>query len=345
MLNRIASVLRPNRRRIALLVPDPHYDRVITRETRARLDSLGEVVRPATTSEALAPLLPGLLAGVDACLTGWGTPPLPISALPPTSRLRLIAHTAGSVRHLIPPEAYARGIQVAHAAPVIADSVAEYTLLLVLEGLRRVAEMDRRMRRALPWGEAGDIYQGDLLSTRHVGIVGAGYVGQRVIRVLKPLAASVSVYDPYLSVADATAMGVKNVPLDRLFAECSIVSVHTPVTQETHNMIGAKQLASLPDGAIFVNTARAWAVDQAAMMVELEKGRIWAALDVFDPEPVPSDSPLLKMENVILTPHVAGRSLTTLRRQGEAMVEEIERWTRGEALRYQVTEAMLPTMA
>ncbi len=110
-------------------------------------------------------------------------------------------------------------------------------------------------------------------------------------------------------------------------------------------MIGARHLAALPDGAIFVNTARGQSVDQDALLAELQRGRIWAALDVFDPEPLPVDSPLRSLENVILTPHVAGRSLTTLRRQGEAMVEEIERWTRGESLQFAVTEKMLATMA
>lgn len=334
-----------SRRRIAVLVPDPHYDRVLTKETRARLEKLGEVVRPATTSEALAPLLAEVMTNADACLTGWGTPALPVDALPANARLRLIAHTAGSVKHLIPPQAYARGIQVSHAAPIIADAVAEFTLLLMLEGLRRVGEMDRRMRRGVSFGEAGDVYQGDLLSSRHVGIVGAGYVGRAVIRVLKPLVASISVYDPYLSAADAAALGVRCLDLEKLFAQTSIVSMHVPPTPETRQMVGARHFAALPDGAVFVNVARGWSVDQDAMLSELQRGRIWAALDVFDPEPPPADSPLLSLENVILTPHVAGRSLTTLRRQGEAMVEEIERWSRGEPPRFAVTESMLATMA
>jgi phosphoglycerate dehydrogenase-like enzyme len=331
--------------RIAVLVPDPHYDRVLSGEARSRLAALGEVVRPATSTRELAPLLPDVLAGADVCLTGWGTPPLPIAALPADARLRLIAHTAGSVRHLIPPEAYARGIQVAHAAAVIADAVAEITLLLMLEGLRRVGEMDRRMKEGMPFAEAGNVYPGDLLHGQRVGLVAAGYVGRRVVRLLAPFAVDLSIYDPYLSDRDAAELDARRVDLEALFAENRIVSVHAPITPETRHMIGASHLALLREGAILINTARSWSVDQAALLAELQRGRIWAALDVFDNEPLPQDSPFRRLTNVVLTPHVAGRSLTTLRTQGEAMVQEIERWCHGESLRFPVTESMLPIMA
>jgi phosphoglycerate dehydrogenase-like enzyme len=110
-------------------------------------------------------------------------------------------------------------------------------------------------------------------------------------------------------------------------------------------MIKAHHLASLPDGAIFVNTSRSHTVDSDALLAELQSGRIQAALDVFDQEPLPADSPLLHLENVILTPHTAGASRQARLRQGAVMVEEIERFFQGEPLRYAVTGDMLATMA
>jgi phosphoglycerate dehydrogenase-like enzyme len=104
-------------------------------------------------------------------------------------------------------------------------------------------------------------------------------------------------------------------------------------------------LASLPDGAIFVNTARSHTVDTDALLVELQSGRIQAALDVFDQEPLPADSPFLRLDNVILTPHVAGASHQARLRQGTVIVEEVERFFNGELLRYAVTGDMLATMA
>jgi phosphoglycerate dehydrogenase-like enzyme len=133
--------------------------------------------------------------------------------------------------------------------------------------------------------------------------------------------------------------------LDELFANCAIVTMQAPPTDETYRMIGARHFAALPDNAIFVNTARSHTVDYDALLAELQSGRIQAALDVFDEEPLPSDSPFLQLENVIVTPHVAGGSRQARLRQGNIIVEEVERFFSGDSIRYAVTGDMLPTMA
>jgi phosphoglycerate dehydrogenase-like enzyme len=110
-------------------------------------------------------------------------------------------------------------------------------------------------------------------------------------------------------------------------------------------MIGARELALLQDGAILTNTARSWVMDQEALLAELQSGRIQAALDVFDQEPLPQDSPFRDLENVILTPHVAGGTIEARHRQGEYMVQELQRFLADDPLFFQVTKDMLPTMA
>ena len=110
-------------------------------------------------------------------------------------------------------------------------------------------------------------------------------------------------------------------------------------------MIGARELRLLQDDAIFINTARAHLVDQEALLAELRTGRFQAALDVFDQEPLPSDSPFRRLDNVIITPHVAGASKQARLRQGQIIVEEIQRYLAGEPLRHRVTHEMLETMA
>ncbi|MEZ4656266.1 MAG: NAD(P)-dependent oxidoreductase [Caldilineaceae bacterium] len=139
-----------------------------------------------------------------------------------------------------------------------------------------------------------------------MGVVGAGYTGRETIWRLKALGAEVWVHDPYLADARATELGVHKAELDDLFRDCPIVTMQAPPTDETHRMIGARQLALLRDGAIFINTARSHTVDQGALLAELRTGRFLAALDVFDQEPLPEDSPFRQLDNVILTPHVAG---------------------------------------
>jgi phosphoglycerate dehydrogenase-like enzyme len=140
-------------------------------------------------------------------------------------------------------------------------------------------------------------------------------------------------------------LGVRLVSLDDVLGQSEVVSVHVPITPETRHLVGRRELALLPDGAAFINTARAWAVDQEALLAELQTGRISAALDVFEPEPMPVDSPFRRLENVILTPHQAGRTVDTYRRQGLAMVEEIERYWTGQPLRYQISAERHAIMA
>jgi phosphoglycerate dehydrogenase-like enzyme len=163
--------------------------------------------------------------------------------------------------------------------------------------------------------------------------------------LLRALDCDIWVSDPYLSAASAAELGVHKAELTELLRHCPIVTLQAPPTQETYHMLGAHELRLLQDGAIFINTARAHLVDQAALLAELQRGRIQAALDVFDQEPLPVDHPLRQLENVILTPHVAGASLQARRRQGEAVVAEVERFLAGEPLHYRVTGEMLETMA
>ncbi len=259
--------------------------------------------------------------------------------------VRLVAHTAGSIRHLAPLDLVARGLRVSHAAGIIADAVAEFVIGTVLLGLRQLHEIDRGMRAGEAWRPLRERTTGRLLGTCTVGVIGAGYVGRKVIRLLRAFGASVLVYDPLLDAAGAEALGVSLRTLDDLLAESDIASLHAPVLPETWGMIGAAQLGRMKDGALFVNTARAALVDEAALLQELQSGRINAALDVFASEPLPLDSPFRALPNVILSPHSAGHTTDTYLRQGEAMVDEVRRYLRGEPLVFEVSAHMLPTMA
>jgi phosphoglycerate dehydrogenase-like enzyme len=157
--------------------------------------------------------------------------------------------------------------------------------------------------------------------------------------------AEVWAFDPYLSAAEAKKLGVHKAELDEVLRACPIVSDHLPVTDETHHLLGAKELALIQDGAVFINTARAWTVDQDALVKELASGRFWAALDVFDPEPLPVDHPLRSMDNVLLTPHMAGITRDCLQDLMATMIDEVERFFKGEPLKYRVTQDMLARMA
>ena len=157
--------------------------------------------------------------------------------------------------------------------------------------------------------------------------MGASLVGRLVIDALRATTCEVAVYDPYLSVEEADAARVEKVDdLDALCASVRLLSIHAPDIPPTRGMIGAAQLAALPDGATVVNTARPALVDQDALVAELTAGRLAAVLDVTEPDPLPSGHPLLALPNAFVTPHVAGAMGNELVRLSELAVTEVERF-------------------
>ncbi|MCC6454103.1 MAG: hydroxyacid dehydrogenase [Caldilineaceae bacterium] len=328
---------------VLVTIPPSLYQQLFSPAAQARLQEVARVSfnqgERNWTSEELAQRI----GGFDAVITGWGTPTFTAQVLAAAQELRLIAHSAGSIKKMLPPAVFDSELHVTHAAAAIAPAVAEMTVLLILLSLRQVHQLDRRLKAGVPWNETR--FMGQELAGQRVGVVGAGHTGRCVIRLLRAWDAEVWVADPYLDAERATQLGVTRVSLDELFANCAIVTMQAPPTDETYRMVKARHLASLPDGAIFVNTARSHAVDNDALLAELQSGRIQAALDVFDQEPLPADSPFLQLENVIVTPHVAGASRQARLRQGSVIVEEVIRFFSGEPLRYAVTGEMLATMA
>ena len=319
------------------------YQLLFTPAAQTRLHEVANVTFNQSEENWSSDKLAQEIAGYDAVITGWGTPTFTDQVLAAADQLKLIAHSAGSIKKMLPLPVFDGDIQVTHAAVAIAPAVAEMSVLLIMLALRQPHVLDRKLKSGVPWQEAQ--FLGEELSGQRVGVVGAGYTGRCVIRLLRAWDVDVWVADPYLDAVRAAELGVTAVSLEELFANCAIVTMQAPPTEETYRMVSAKHLASLPNGAIFVNTARSHTVDTDALLAELQSGRIQAALDVFDQEPLPPDSPFLRLENVIVTPHVAGGSRQARLRQGTVIVEEMERFFKSEPLRYAVSGDMLPTMA
>jgi len=221
----------------------------------------------------------------------------------------------------------------------VATSVLAYMLALSL----RMFDKDRLTRRG-GWSEKLE-YMGSGLTGRTLGIIGLGNIGREIVRLARPLGMRHLAFDPYLSPADAATEGVESVDLETLLRASDIVSINCALTPETHHLIGARQLDLLRDGAIFVNCGRSWTIDQDALLRTLQTGRVWAALDVFDEEPLPLASPFRKLPNVLLTPHEAGHTVDTYQRQGDVIVDEIERFFRGDALQHQISPERFALMA
>ncbi len=285
------------------------------------------------------------LREAEVLITGWGCPPLDAAVLAAAPQLRAVVHACGTIKPLVTPACWERGIVWSSAAAANALPVAEYALAMILLAGKDVFAMQadyRREQRSL------DLTQ-DYLDAgnyrRRVGIVGASQIGRRVLELLAPHDLTLLVCDPFLDAAGARALGAELVELDELMATSDVVSLHAPELPSTYRMLDRRRLALMRDGATFVNTARESLVDPEALIDELRSGRLKAILDVTEPEPLPPDSPLWSLPNVVLTPHVAGALGVELRRQGETAIAELERYIAGQPFAHPVHEQDLERLA
>ncbi|MFJ9711103.1 hydroxyacid dehydrogenase [Streptomyces sp. NPDC101234] len=313
-------------------------------EVLARLRECVEIDPTLVAHDLTDPRVRETLARTEVLVTGWGCPVLDAAALDAAPRLRAVLHAAGSVKGFTTPEVWRRGIVVSSAAAANALPVAEYTLaMILLAGKDVFAFRDLlRTRRTFPYG---DIVPGIGNFHRRVGIVGASRIGRRLIELLRPYDLVVSLADPYVDEVEAARLGVPLLPLDELLRTSDIVTVHAPQTPETRHLLGARELALMPDGSVLINTARGSLLDHEALIGELRTGRLAAILDVTDPEPLPADSPLFDLPNAFVTPHLAGSQGNEVARLGLTVVEEAERLLAGDGLLYVIDHSVLERAA
>ena len=211
-------------------------------------------------------------------------------------------------------------------------AVSDHAVLLMLSVYKRLVLADGATRGGR-WNAPIDGLNTFEMADKLVGILGIGNIGKQVARRVQGFDARVQYYDKYpLSEEQDRELGVSPVSLDELFRTSDIVSCHTPLTRETHHVVSAERLASMKPTAVLINTSRGPVVDEAALVEALGRGAIaGAGLDVFEQEPVAPDNPLLTMENVIATPHVAGTTWDTWFRRAQFAYANMRRVWDGEA--------------
>ena len=213
--------------------------------------------------------------------------------------LKLIAQTGRTTVHLDVAGATSRGVAISVTPADTGSSTVELATALIFAVLRRIPEVDRRMR-----AERWPAIAGRLLEGKTLGILGLGRIGAQVARMARLFNARVLATGRTLTPERAGEAGAEAVALERLLRESDIISIHVPLNNQTRGMIGAKEFALMKDGAILVNTARGPIVSEAALIEALETGKLYGAgLDVYDEEPLPTDHPLRTFDNVVLLSH------------------------------------------
>jgi phosphoglycerate dehydrogenase-like enzyme len=324
-----------------VLASDVLFQHFFSDETLKELGGVTSWKRSAIREDS--PELRSQIAEADVLVTTWHAPFLTREMLGEEPRVKLIAHCGGEVKSRVAEEIFAL-VTITNAADPMARGVAEMALALTLNLVRRIPEYATEMRDGVTRTNE-QVSEGETLYGRRVGIVGFGRIGRALTQLLAPFGVEVLVSDPYVHGIAVTASGAKFVPLDELVSSCSVVVLCAALTPETRGMFNQSRLSLLPDGAFLINVARGGLIDMEALLQELRKGRITAALDVTDPlEPLPANHELRKLPNVTLTPHIAAGGIEMRREMGAVAVEEVVRFAKGLPPLNGVTLEMLATM-
>jgi glyoxylate reductase len=246
--------------------------------------------------------------------------------------LKVISNMAVGYDNIDIPAASARHIPVGNTPGVLTDATADFAFTLLLAAARRVVEAARYVREGQwkTWGPS-TLLGVDLVGAT-LGIVGYGRIGKAVARRAAGFNMRILYHDPGLSAVDPSLPGMP-VDFETLLREADFISLHTPLTPETRHLINQHAFSLMKPNAVLVNTSRGAVVDQAALYQALQAKKIFAAaLDVTDPEPLPLDSPLLTLDNLIVAPHIASANRTTRARMSAMAAENLLAGLRGERL-------------
>jgi D-3-phosphoglycerate dehydrogenase len=248
----------------------------------------------------------------DAAVLFVMAAPVTSEIIAAASRLRLVQKLGAGIDRIDLESCRSRGIAVARLNGGNAIPAAEHTLLMILAALRRLPMMERRTR-AGEWLKEEARGTSRHLTGKRVGLVGLGAIGKALAKMLSGFNVELWYFDPLVPPAEAERFGARFAPLDELLAACDIVSLHLPLMPGTRNLISRDRIALMKPGAVLVNCARGGLVDEAALIAALREGRLFAAaVDAFAQEP-PLGSPLLTLDETVVTPHMAGATLDNFR--------------------------------
>lgn len=304
-----------------------NIDRVYGEERIARIREICSLYPEIITDKNYA-AHPECMEHVEVIFTTWGMPVLTEEAINSMHSLRCIMYGAGSVKYFAKPY-LERGITVVSAAYANGELVADFTLAqitLAAKGYFRTLKSNGyNNAEILPRIAPKGLFDID------IGIIGAGNIGRMVLAGLADKECRLHVYDPFMPEIDAAEFGADKMSLEQLFATCDIVSNHAPNIPSTERMLTGAMFESMPTGACFINTGRGATVCEEEMIEVLQHRRdITAFLDVTHPEPPAPDSPLLRMPNVFLSPHIAGTIGREVRHMADYIITQYRRIRAGE---------------
>ncbi len=281
------------------------FDTFFTEKSLNEIKKLGEVYYNEFDHEFTREELREALYDIDVVFTGWGVQCFDEYVLEKANKLKVIAHTGGSASVIVSDELAKRNILLLSGNRLYAESVAEGTICYILLAQRHLHEYIEETRE-LGWLQT--YRHSSSLKRKTVGIIGFGMIAKNVVRILKSFDCKVKIYSSYLTDEEAKTYNenAQVSTLDDIFATCDIISVHSGLNDKNYHLIDKKYLSLMKDNSLIVNTARGAVINEEDLIEELKAGRIRAILDVYEVEPLPMDSGLRGLKNVILVPHKGG---------------------------------------
>lgn len=328
--------------KIALIFKNSQVPVLFTDKALERLGTFGDVVIHTSddlSDEAIKPTL----AGADIAVTSWGNGNLTADILEVAPELKLVIHAAGSVKPIVCDDLWNKGIRVDASTKPLGIGVAECALGFAISASKNFYAVNDDIHNGGFNEHRGDCKE---LYELNVGVIGGGFVGRHFIKLMRNFGVNIMLYDPFVTAEAAEAIGARKVELEEIFSESDVLSVHAPSIPETYHMVNGQTLKLMKKDAILINTARGSLIDEAALYHHMLEGNLkYACLDVYDPEPPLADNPLRTLKNVIMTPHLAGLANNGKLRIGAHVVDEVERYVKGETLECEVKKEMLASMA
>lgn len=289
-----------------------------------KLESLGDLEvfkEPPETPQDLKKRI----ADADIVIVGWTN--LTNEIINSAKKLKMISIWATTCHYADLEAAKKRGIVVTHVPGYATESVAEYTIALMLAAIRKITLADKHIREGefdyRPFG-------GRELAGKTLGLIGTGAIGCRVAEIARTFKMKVIGHDKYPNQKRAREIGFRCVDLNTLLKQSDVVSIHVTLNSETEKLIGKKEIALMKKGAVIINTSQGKVVDERAMFQALKSGKLWCAgLDVLEEEPPKKNNPLFTLDNTVLSPHIGFNTIEAEARCSDICVDNVVKFLEG----------------
>lgn len=329
--------------KIALFATPAMQEQVFGEKYYQRLEKAGTLFRYDRTEFTDRAHVVDFVKDAKIIITSWGSPVIGQEILDVCPDLRLLAHAAGSIKPVISEEFIKKGIPAINAAAALGEGVAETALAFAISACKGFFRLSGDTKNGL-WAENRLTAVKDFYDIT-VGVISGGFVGRHMVKLLQNFHVDIVMYDPTLNAEQIEKIGAKKVSLEELLEISDVITIHAPQIPATDNMLHKENLKRIRDGAVLINTARGTVINEADLIEEMKTGRFTACIDVTNPEPPSKENALRSLDNVVLTPHIAGAVTNGMKRVALLICEEVERLLGGQPLLAKVELSELSILA